>query len=143
VKDSICLIDANLRTPTLHLRYEIDGTFRSSGRKEEENSKQAGVIEKHNLWVLPASALKSGSPGLAPDLVRDQLGRLRERFGFLLICAPPLGTEPEGFLFGQMADGVVLTLLARSTRKALALRVRKNLETYNIRLLGTVLNELV
>jgi Mrp family chromosome partitioning ATPase len=143
VKDPICLMDANLRAPTLHLRYEIDGAFQFSGRQSGEDGKQTELVEKHNLWVLPASALKNGNPGLTPDLVRDQLGRLRERFGFLLICAPPLGTEPEGFLLGQMADGVVLTLLARSTHKTLAQKVRKNLETYNIRLFGSVLNELV
>lgn len=143
VKDPICLMDANLRSPTLHLRYQLDGGFGLSHARQEAGSKRSEHFYDPKLWVFPASALKSAVPGLAPDLVREQFVRLRERFGFLLICAPPLGTEPEGFLLGQMADGVVLTLLANSTRKAAAHKVRRSLDLYNIHVLGSVINQFV
>lgn len=142
VKEPVCLMDANLRAPTLHVRYDIGDAFRPLDSASEIDSEQSTSGTLANLWVLPASALKDCRPGFSPDQVRDRLARLRKRFRFLLICAPALGTASEGFLLGQMADGVVLTLLAHSTHRATALSVRANLDTYKIRLLGSVLNQL-
>jgi hypothetical protein len=143
VKDPICLMDANLRSPTLHLRYQLGGIVGTSLAREEARSQTPEYNHDPNLWVLPAATLKNDTPGLVPDLVREQFTRLRERFGFLLICAPPLGTEPEGLLLGQMADGIILTVLANSTRKATAHKVRRSLDLYNIRVLGAVVNQFV
>jgi Mrp family chromosome partitioning ATPase len=143
VKESVCLVDADLRTPTLHLRYDIDDAFRFASLKTAVENEEANGICEPNLWVLPGSVLKDRSPGLAPDQVRDPVRKLRERFGFLLICAPPLEAAAEGLVLGQMADGVVLTVLAHSTQRAKALKARRSLETYNIRVLGVVVNKLL
>jgi Mrp family chromosome partitioning ATPase len=140
VKDTVCMMDANLRAPTLHLRYEIDDAGMALGGGAIDPSKERSLIEP-NLWVLPAVALRECRPGLAPDQVRHRLMALRRKFGFLLISAPPLSTATEGYLLGQMADGVVLSVMARSTQRAVAMKVRRNLELYNVRLLGAVLNE--
>lgn len=140
VSETVCLMDANLRAPTLHLRYEIDEALGFRGANCSAGD-PAGRLRGPNLWVLPAGALKDSRPGFSPAQVRTQLGTLREQFGFLLMTAPPLSTAAEGFLLGQMADGVVLSVMAHSTRRAIAQKVRRNLELYNVRVLGAVLNE--
>lgn len=139
VSETVCVMDANLRAPTLHLRYEIDDALEFRGNHSEGDP--TNRLRGPNLWVLPAAALKDSRPGFSPDQVRTRLGALREQFGFLLIAAPPLSTAAEGFLLGQMADGVVLTVMAHSTRRVVAQKVRRNLELYNVRVLGAVLNE--
>jgi Mrp family chromosome partitioning ATPase len=140
VKDSICLIDADLRTPTLHRRYRTDDPYRSAEQEpsnEAENSKHAPWP---NLWVVPATQLKAARLGFPLDHFRNWVKRLRERFSYILICAPPLETAPEVFLWGRVADGVVVTLLANSTKRETAMKVRVSLDRYNVRLLGFVLN---
>ena len=141
VKEAVCILDANLKDATLHHRYDLDAPFCFSGQKAKTEREQASRMNGHNLWVLPASAVRKSCPGFSPNRVADQLLRLRERFRFLLICAPPLESAPDGFLLGQMSDGVVLILQAHSTYRATALKVRRYLETYRIRLLGAVLNQ--
>ncbi len=141
VREPVCLVDANLKDATLHQRYDLDTAFSFSGQKAKAERDQASRVNGRNLWVLPANALRESCPGLSPDRVGDQLSRLRERFRFLLICAPPLESAPDGFLLGQMSDGIVLILQAHSTYRATALKVRRYLETYDIRLLGAVLNQ--
>lgn len=140
VSEPVCIMDANLRAPSLHLRYEIDESLEFRGANCGA-SDPASRLRGPSLWVLPAAALKDSRPGFSPEQVRSRLGTLREQFGFLLITAPSLSTAAEGFLLGQMADGVVLTVMAHSTRKAVAQKVRRNLELYNVRVLGAVLNE--
>lgn len=140
VKETICVMDADLHAPTLHLRYELDAPVR--GREIKRGAgEDDGPLRGPNLWILPASELKECRAGLAPNQLRHRMEMLRERFGFLLICAPPLSTAAEGFLLGQMADGVVMSVLAHSTRRALAIKARADLELYKIRLLGTVFHE--
>jgi hypothetical protein len=141
VREPVCLVDANLKDATLHQRYDLDTAFSFSGQKAKAERDQASRVNGRNLWVLPANALRESCPGLSPDRVGDQLSRLRERFRFLLICAPPLESAPDGFLLGQMSDGIVLILQAHSTYRTTALKVRRYLETYDIRLLGAVLNQ--
>lgn len=139
MNETVCLMDANFHEPTLHRRYQIDASLRFRGADADPKAAGRGS----NLSVLPAAALRDSRPGFAPAQVRDRLETLRRQFGFLLICAPPLSTAAEGFLLGQAADGVVLTVMARSTQRAAALKVRRNLELYNVRLLGVVMNERV
>ncbi len=140
VNEPVCLMDANLRAPTLHLRYDIDEEAVPFARAAQQSSRGTSPRDS-SLWVLPAGALRECRPGFAPDSVRKRLSVLREKFGFLLIAAPPLSTAAEGFLLGQMADGLVLNVMARSTQRAAAIKVRRNLELYNVRLLGAIVNE--
>jgi Mrp family chromosome partitioning ATPase len=139
VKDAICLIDADLRAPTLHLRYRTDDAYIMGDHRSSAESEDSKHGPWPNLWVVPASLLKRSRPGLPLDRVRDWLKRLRERFGYVLICAPPLGVALEGLLWGRMADGVVVTLHANSTKRETAMKVRTSLKRYNVPLLGVVL----
>jgi Mrp family chromosome partitioning ATPase len=141
VSEPVCLMDANLARPTFHVRYDVGAPFGQTRFVQEmdEDNRRSPLT---NLWVLPASALKECRAAFAPDRVRDRLAGLRKRFRFLLVCAPAFDAGTEGLLLGQMADGVVLTLLAQSTPREAAMRARSSLDTYNIRLLGSVLNVL-
>jgi Mrp family chromosome partitioning ATPase len=140
VREPVCLMDANFRSPTLHRRYEIDDVVQTIDHKPENGSEQEDDAPGPYLWVLPAGSAEDGRPGITPDQLRDRLARLRKMFGFLLVSAPSLSAALDGYLLGQMADGVVLTLMAHSTRRATALKARSDLEAYNIRVLGAVLN---
>jgi hypothetical protein len=132
VNEPVCLVNFNLKDATLHDRYDLDAGVSFSARIP---------VNEHYLWVLPASACRESCSGLSRDRVGNLLSRLRERFRFLLICAPPLDSAPDGFLLGQMSDGVVLILQAHSTYRVTALKARRDLEAYDIPLLGAVLIE--
>lgn len=140
VNEPVCVMDANLRAPTLHLRYDIDDADVSHAGVAQQPGREASPRDS-SLWIIPAGALRECRPGFAPDSVKKRVSVLREKFGFLLIAAPPLSTAAEGFLLGQMADGVMLNVMAGSTQRAAAIKVRRNLELYNVRLLGAIVNE--
>lgn len=141
VSEAVCLMDADLRSPSLHLRYQIDDAFHFHAPPNGEVEQEPARMRQLGLSVLPAAALKDARPGFSPDRVRAHFTNLRKKFGFLLISAPPLSSAAEGYLLGQMADGIVVTVLACNTQRALAQKVRRNLDLYNIRLLGAVMHE--
>lgn len=140
IKETVCLMDANLKEPSMHRRYDLDGAG-SILHRDDAGQEKAANLKKRNLWVLPASALRERGPDFTQEEMREQLSALRERFGFLLICAPPLDSAPDGFLLGQLSDGIVLVLQECSTHRDAALQVRRHLENYGVRLLGAVLSK--
>jgi Mrp family chromosome partitioning ATPase len=140
VTEPVCLMDANFKVPTSHLQFDLDATS-PLAVQEPENYRAVTPISGPNLWIVPAPRVKDGRPILSPDGVRNAVTELRKKFGFLLISAPPLGKGTEALFLSQVADGLVLAILARSTERKAVRKVRADLETYKIRLLGAVLNQ--
>ena len=67
------------------------------------------------------------------------LEELRNEFEFVVIQGPSVGTSSEAALLGQLTDGIILVLDARSTRRAAALKAKEILDAAQCRMLGTVL----
>jgi Mrp family chromosome partitioning ATPase len=142
VNETVCIMDADFRSPSLHMRYDIDKAPVFQAQQPGEESEGAAFrMRAPSLWVLPAAPVADARPGLSPHGVHTCLSNLRQKFGFLLISAPALSTAAEGFLLGQVANGIVVTVLARSTQRAAAQKVRRNLEQCEVRLLGVAMHE--
>ncbi len=141
---SVCLIDAHLSSPSLHVRYGLenrsgltDAIFKSGSSKDF-----ARQVPGRSLWLMTSGSLPQGREAILPsDLVRSRVAELREHFAYVLINAPPVNLYPDAILFGQFADGVVLVVKANSTRRATAMKVKESFEASNVRLLGAVLND--
>ena len=95
-----------------------------------------------NLW-LAELIIKKGpkqiSFGCAAAL-KEQLGALQKRFGFILVDTPGVNTGAEAAVLGQFVDGIIVIIEANVTRKAGALKATRALEGMNVRILGSVLN---
>jgi capsular exopolysaccharide synthesis family protein len=144
VRGSVCLVEANLRTPALP---EMFGTTNHHGLTDA--LLQEGPIRSFtkpvrgdNLWLLSSGALAADSAQLLnSERLKPRLAELRKEFDFVLIDAPPLTRYSDAIGLAQMTDGLVLVLEANSTRREAALQVAENLRAANIRILGAVLNK--
>ena len=65
---------------------------------------------------------------------------LRAEFSYVLVNGPPVGQPLDALLLGQIADGVILILESRLTRRETARAVKENLAAANVKILGAVLN---
>jgi len=126
-------------------------------------SRVHGLQEVRHLTAHPhgAASIKSRATQLAPNLWRvpkDDLGdrskesgtglrwlsclaELRSEFEYVVIHGPTAATSSEAALLGQMTDGIILVLGARSTRRATARKIKEGLQAAQARILGTVLSE--
>lgn len=140
---SVCMVDANFRSPSLHEFFGIsnhsgltdalieEGPIRSFGKQ----------LRPEKLWLLSCGALTAGSSNLMnSDRLRSRFAELRKEFDYILIDAPPLIRYADALALGELTDGFVLILEANSTRRESALKVTENLRASNIRVLGVVLN---
>jgi len=146
--DLVCLVDANLRSPSLH---ELVGTDNRNGLVTADGSAQTSVVAfarpldasmTNNLWVLPSGSSESArETRLTPTRLKPRLRELCGRFDRILINAPPADLYPESLALGQIVDGVVLVVSANVTRRDAVQRAKLRLDYLRIPVLGLVLND--
>jgi Mrp family chromosome partitioning ATPase len=145
---SVCLVDANLHSPSLH---ELVGTDNRNGLATADGSMQSSATafarpldasSTNSVWVLPSGS-SDVDPAmlLTPARVKPRLQELRRRFDRVLISAPPADLHGESLALGQVVDGVVLVVSANATRRDAVSRVKSRLDDLAVPVLGLVLND--
>jgi Mrp family chromosome partitioning ATPase len=69
------------------------------------------------------------------------MGDLKEEFDYVLVDAPPISSNTDAVLLGQMADGIILVVQADSTRREAARIAKETFESAKVRLLGAILTD--
>lgn len=144
VRGSVCLVDCNLRAPSLHERL---GAPNHHGLTEALLG--SGSIRQYilrlsppNLCLLSSGSAKEGDLALlASDSMRTRLNELYSQFDYVLFDVAALSTCNDGIVLGRSADGVVLVLRANSSRRETALKAVEELKAAKIETLGAVLNQ--
>jgi protein-tyrosine kinase len=144
VAGSVCLVDANLQSPTLHEQFSVPNHHGLSDALRKSGSIRGYVsqLSRRNLALLSCGSDAKEAHGLvASDRMRSRLSELREEFEYILIDSSSLSVSNEAISMGAIADGVVLVLKANSTRKERARGAVQDLKNAKVRVLGAVLNQ--
>ena len=89
-----------------------------------------------NFWLVQATA-EIGR--ISDSKWHAHLCELRTGFEYSIVEGPPAAESSEAVAMAQLADGIILVLSARHTRRATALHIKQRLEAGQARILGTVL----
>jgi hypothetical protein len=103
--------------------------------------RQGAIRVQGNLWLVPAQGT-DGSRG-ATAWLHSYLGEMRREFEYSIVEGPPAGESNEAMAMAQFADGIILVLSARHTRRIAARKTKEMLEAARVRILGTVLSDRV
>jgi protein-tyrosine kinase len=140
---AVCLVEANFRSPALP---RMLGTTNYRGFTDallEPGSIRSFIKPMGDgcLWLLSSGPLAADSPNLlAAERTRARFAELRAEFDFVIVDAPPLSRYADAIALGQLSDGMVVVLEARSTRQDTALTAVQNVRSSRIQVLGAVLN---
>jgi capsular exopolysaccharide synthesis family protein len=144
---SVCMVDANLRTPALPGLFGVSNHYGLTDALSKKGSIRdfTKAVRSDNLWLLSRGSLAADAveqPSiLNSETMKARVAELRKEFDYVLIDSPPLNTYADGVAVGQLADGLVLVLAANSTRREAAMKVTENLRAAQINILGAVLNK--
>jgi Mrp family chromosome partitioning ATPase len=142
--ESVCLVDANLRAPSLAERFGLkEGPgFTELIRSSRPVTDFVQKIPSGGLWIVTAgSPPKEFSAVLNAERLGVRLRELRREFEFLLVDAPATDRCSDALLLGQLTDGMVLVAGSNSTRREAARNAKLSFETAQIPVLGVVLNK--
>src|SRR5262249_17790830 len=143
----ILLVDANLRTPALDEVFEQGQGQKLLGLSDQvlSNAPLDNTIYQTdipNLSFMPCGkAITSPSYMFDSEPIVTMLSTLREKFDFVIFDGSPLRDYSESsFLAGKM-DGVILVVEAERTKAEIVRKIRKDLESTGVNILGVVLNK--
>ncbi|MFZ0805066.1 MAG: hypothetical protein WAN03_02735 [Candidatus Sulfotelmatobacter sp.] len=103
--------------------------------------RQLATKVRGNLWWVPNEAGERSS-GSASSL-HAHLSQVRREFDYSIVQALSAAESPAAMAMSQFADGIILVLSARYTRRAVARKIKDSLEGARARILGTVLSDRV
>ena len=136
---SVCLVDANLRSPGLTDLFRATTTTPFSGKADSMRAQCVQLDE--NLWLAGTTLLSDENGALLPvSELKRRLAQLHSVFEYVLIDAPGAGVCGDAAHLGQIVDAAILVIEANSTRRLTARKAKDTLEAAGVRLLGTVLH---
>lgn len=132
----VCALDANPWKPEMH-KVLPGGLSIIEADFEGETSRQ--VTENLRLYTIEFLS-KNGQTMLPLEKIRKRLEKLRSKFAFVLIDAPPIGEFGDAASLAQLSDGLILLVEANATKRITARKASQALQASSVRVLGTVLN---
>ena len=141
----VCVLDADLRTPSVHRRFGIDNqrglSDYLSGSVMLEVVLQRSRLA--NLSLLPSGRLP-GNPGemLASKKMDDLLARLTRDFDHVIVDAPPVSVGTDAAILGSKTDGAILVVKLGDTPRREVHSAVDLLSQSRVEVLGTVLTHL-
>jgi len=141
VEGRVLLVDCDLRRPQVHDRLGIDERPGLSDLLAVGDSDTTPYITKvGNLHVMTGGTRLS-DPGalLSMRRTREILARLRQEYQLIVLDSPPVVPIADSHFLAGLADGVLMVVRARQTRRELLQRAIESLGPANI--LGVILND--
>jgi hypothetical protein len=126
------LREAETSNPEVRERSARDGSL---------PSRQGAIRVRSNLWLVPAQGSDENRGATA--WMHSYLGDMRREFEYSIVQGTPSGESNEAMAMAQFADGIILVLSARRTRRIAARKAKEMLEASQARILGTVLSDRV
>lgn len=142
VNRSVCVVDSNLLSPSLHKFFGVSNQsgFSDAAASDSTLSSHARQLGGSNLTLITAGRTMPDSQVAQSESTAFRLRELRSHFDYVLINGPTVPDHGQAVFLGRLSDGIVLILEAHSTRRDTAMQVKIEMEQANVPVLGTVLN---
>ena len=143
VSASVCVVDGNFRSPSLHLQFGVENNLGLGDALRGSQSLREYVQRLgSNLWMITAgNTSEEAQQLLISDRIRARFSELRATFDYILFDTPALSLCNHSLVLGGLSDGVTLVLKANSTRRDAARLALQELEAAKTPVLGAVLNQ--
>ena len=141
----VILIDADMRKSVLIGRYKVSGAnkglahYLTGQNSFEEVCMQTDIDGMDVIFsgkVVPNPAELLGNASFE-ELIKE----CREKYDYVIIDTPPLGSVIDSAVVAKIADGAVIVIEAEAISYHFVQDVKKQLEKSGVKILGTVLNK--
>jgi Mrp family chromosome partitioning ATPase len=144
VRGSVCVVDCDLRLPTLHEEFQVANHYGLADALQGSEPIRQFVqqLSRPNLWLLGCGSLNEESPKLLTlERMRKRMFELRSEFDYVLLDVAPLSSSDHAVMLGSWCDGVTLVLKENTSNRKAAQKALRDLQAVNAPVLGAVLNQ--
>ncbi len=141
----ILLVDCDLRKSVMVGKYHMEGVNKGfshylTGQATEEEIIYA--TEEEGFYLTIAGPLSPDPTTLLNSELFDRfMKKMRERFDYVIVDAPPLGLVIDAVIIGQHTDGTFIVIEQGVIKRKIIQDVVRQLKKGDIRILGAVLNK--
>ena len=139
----VLLIDANLRSPSLHEFFKIEYNIGLSNILTEriDETQLFTRVGHGNLHIIPCGKNCKGPLSIfESDRFEKKLKMMSEEFDCVILDAPPVNNSVETKVMSKKVDGVILVVESGRTRRPTAIKAKKELEQAGAKIIGVILN---
>lgn len=138
----VMVIDANLRTPTIHKVFNISGNTGLANVLEGKVSLEAAAHElSANLTVLPAgNTTLNSTPLLDSARMANIISSVKEKYELIFIDYANLRNFKDACVLCPYLDGIALVVSEGKTRRHVLKELLTPLKHKKANLIGVVLN---
>ncbi|MGB0084924.1 MAG: AAA family ATPase [Rhodomicrobiaceae bacterium] len=146
--DSVLLIDADLRRPSLAAKLGLPPSPGIVGLVRDQSGIQDVILRDRatSLHVMAGVTRLSGAEALtllASRRLSDQLAELRARYDLILIDASPLLPVADSRFLVNRADGVALVVASEQTTRGAVKAALQETPGLEAKILGVIMNRVV
>lgn len=141
----VLLIDCDMRKSVLVGRYRISKVtsglshFLSGYRELDEVLCQTNIP---NLYMILAGPVPPNpSELLGSNSFKNLIRGAGEKFDYVLLDTPPLGSVTDAAVVSELCDGMCLVMTAGEISYKFAQKIKEQMEKTNCRILGVILNK--
>ena len=140
----VLLVDANLRQPVIDELVNVDGKEGLSDilSKDLNYNNTLASTKIENLKVITAGANTVNPVELVSGVRMSQfLNQTRQDFDYIVLDTPAIIPYADSKILVSLADGAILTIRARKTRREIIDRTQSILDKLDAKILGFVLTD--
>lgn len=141
----VLLIECDLRKARVHVLFsmpQIPGLTNALAEKKSLSEMVIAVDELPNLHILPAGNLPPDpAETLSSHALESLVDQARKSYDIVLIDAPPVLAVTDASILSRLADGVILVVAARESKKENSRQAQKALDKVGARILGVLLTK--
>ena len=141
----VLLFDADIRKSALIRRYSVDkdvkglSQYLSGHVEKQEILYDTNYENMHIIFAGPTAP--NPAELLEQNLLTDLLRELRQKYDYIIIDTPPIGSVIDAAIIAKECDGAVLVIESDRVGYKDAQRVQEQLKKTGCRILGAVLNK--
>jgi capsular exopolysaccharide synthesis family protein len=135
------LIDADLRNPSAHARFDLppEPGLSEVLRSEVEADEAIKATPLPRLSLLPAGRCdRHAIEGLSQDSLGELFERLGQHFDFIVVDVSPVLPVADALQVGQHADAAIFSVLRHVSRLPDVYAAQQRLAALHVRVLGAV-----
>ncbi|RLT42671.1 MAG: polysaccharide biosynthesis tyrosine autokinase [Chloroflexi bacterium] len=144
----VLLIDADMRRPTVHKRFQLVNNLGLSSLMLAEDPTNPLVLERYlqpgpveNLRILTCGPIPPNPAELlSTEFARSLFTHLEQSVDIVIYDSPPALTVTDAVILSSRADAVLQVVRAGVTRRDVALRCREVLQRVGANALAPLLN---
>ncbi len=141
----VLVVDANMATPQIHSWLDVpnfEGLNEVLTKSIDPNQLIQRSPQQANLFVLPSGQVSASSRKLvASQQMQHLMAQLHTMFDLVLYDTLPLQSYADANFLSRNADGMLMVVSIKKTRRSLVLKLMKKIQGVQIPLLGIVANQ--